>query len=279
MGNFGYQPSFQQSFTPTFQSAKGKEPVMADQFDEAAFERAFDQASNDMMAGVEVEDTVQDPEVEQAVSEYQEAAEAARVEEIEALAEAQATQMLREAGHEMDIAANETEVQGIHGSDIEYQPEQIQPLHQEARSLDTQQHDDDALAMTAGELLEKVEHNQTDKFKNSNFLDLMRKLRDREVRVQGDKMVETTSNATDIAADGALNAASSVDAANRLYYGKPQPIPLAATSVGTRTSEIPLQEQDHDSGRLDPNDGQEVVDLLNERGAITDDMGKLLPFA
>ena len=52
---------------------------------------------------------------------------------------------------------------------------------------------DDALAATAQELLEKVEHNQTDKFRNSQFLGLMRKLRDREVKVEGDKMVETVS--------------------------------------------------------------------------------------
>lgn len=27
-------------------------------------------------------------------------------------------------------------------------------------------------------------------------------------------------------------------------------------------------------GRVDPRDGQEVIDLLNERGPITDDMGE-----
>ena len=53
--------------------------------------------------------------------------------------------------------------------------------------------DDDALAATAEELLQKVEHNQTEKFKNSQFLTLMRKLRDREVKVEGDKMVETSN--------------------------------------------------------------------------------------
>ena len=56
---------------------------------------------------------------------------------------------------------------------------------------DPEEHDDDALAMTAQELLEKVDHNQTEKFRNSQFLALMRKLRDREVKVEGDKMVET----------------------------------------------------------------------------------------
>ncbi|KAK3621716.1 hypothetical protein LTR56_022608 [Elasticomyces elasticus] len=51
----------------------------------------------------------------------------------------------------------------------------------------------DALAATAQELLSKVEDNKSDKFRNSQFLTLMRKLRDREVKVEGDKMVENVS--------------------------------------------------------------------------------------
>ena len=39
-----------------------------------------------------------------------------------------------------------------------------------------------------------MQHNQTDKFRNSQFLGLMRKLRDREVKVEGDKMVETNGS-------------------------------------------------------------------------------------
>lgn len=53
--------------------------------------------------------------------------------------------------------------------------------------------EDDELAETAAELLTKISDNQTDKFKNSAFLGLMRKLADREVRVEGDKMVEVCS--------------------------------------------------------------------------------------
>lgn len=58
----------------------------------------------------------------------------------------------------------------------------------------TQQEEDDALAATADELLQKVENNQTDKFRNSQFLGLMRKLRDRQVKVDGDKMVEVDTS-------------------------------------------------------------------------------------
>jgi|SRR5690242_3817442 len=50
--------------------------------------------------------------------------------------------------------------------------------------------DDDEMAATAGRLLDRVADNTSEKFQNSQFLELMRRLRDREVRVEGDKMVE-----------------------------------------------------------------------------------------
>lgn len=52
--------------------------------------------------------------------------------------------------------------------------------------------DDDELANTAAELLNKVSHDKSSKFQNSAFLGLMRKLADREVKVEGDKMVEVS---------------------------------------------------------------------------------------
>ncbi|KAF2151960.1 hypothetical protein K461DRAFT_279484 [Myriangium duriaei CBS 260.36] len=61
----------------------------------------------------------------------------------------------------------------------------------EERSEQPQQPDEnDELARTASELLDKVQNNQSEKFQNSAFLGLMRRLRDREVKVDGDKMVE-----------------------------------------------------------------------------------------
>ncbi|KAL1653418.1 hypothetical protein SLS61_003927 [Didymella pomorum] len=58
--------------------------------------------------------------------------------------------------------------------------------------------DDDEMAATAGRLLERVADNTSEKFQNSQFLSLMRRLRDREVRVEGDKMVETNSSQTPV---------------------------------------------------------------------------------
>ena len=55
------------------------------------------------------------------------------------------------------------------------------PQHQEGTN------EADELAKTAGQLLESVKHDTSEKFKQSNFLALMRQLRDREVAVDGDK--------------------------------------------------------------------------------------------
>lgn len=47
----------------------------------------------------------------------------------------------------------------------------------------------DELAKTAGLLLENVKHDQSTKFQESNFLSLMRQLRDKEAKVEGDHIV------------------------------------------------------------------------------------------
>lgn len=177
IGNFGFQSSFAQSnYAPAVQS-KGIQPVVVDQFDEAAFERAFDMAREDMMA--DVEETTQSETIEELA------------EKVEAATQQEATQMLNETAQDIPEQTVNDIVHRIHSSDIEYEPHEIL---KEEEMLDQQpRNDDDALAATAQELLEKIEHNQSDKFKNSQFLGLMRKLRDREVRVEGDQMVETVS--------------------------------------------------------------------------------------
>ncbi len=50
----------------------------------------------------------------------------------------------------------------------------------------------DELARTAGELLDKVASSRNSKFRKSNFFSLMRQLRDREVQVEGDRIVDVS---------------------------------------------------------------------------------------
>lgn len=51
----------------------------------------------------------------------------------------------------------------------------------------------DELARTAGHLLDSVGHDTSQKFKESNFLALMRRIRDREVQIEGDEFREVSS--------------------------------------------------------------------------------------
>lgn len=62
-----------------------------------------------------------------------------------------------------------------HPDDADYQPM-------------TPQEENDDLSKTAGQLLNSVSDNQSEKFQNSVFLQLMRQLRDKEVVVEGDKI-------------------------------------------------------------------------------------------
>lgn len=183
----GYQNNFAQpAFSPGMQS-KGKEPV-TEQFDEAAFERAFDMAKEDMMADSEPQMSGLEKD-----KEGTEAAIAARAEVLNNFqAKHEAEARLAERSEEPH-QVNQDDVQDF---STEYQ-ERVLPqetiLETQQEPTQNSREDDDALAATAQELLEKVENNQTDKFRNSQFLGLMRRLRDREVKVEGDKMVETVS--------------------------------------------------------------------------------------
>lgn len=96
-----------------------------------------------------------------------------------------------ELGH--DITINES-TQHMAESDHLMEQERLGAdlIHDPSRTdqQDRQQQDDpDALARTAAQLLDSVRNNQSDKFQNSQFLHLMRQLRDREVMVEGDKIV------------------------------------------------------------------------------------------
>ncbi|EFQ98872.1 peroxin 20 [Nannizzia gypsea CBS 118893] len=76
------------------------------------------------------------------------------------------------------------------------QPEELEPAPLETirigsdnipAQLEEGVNESDELSKTAGELLDRVSHDQSQKFKQSNFLALMRQLRDREIVVDGDE--------------------------------------------------------------------------------------------
>ena len=192
-GMNGYQNQFAQpSFAPNVQS-KGK-GVATEKWDDDAFERIFDQVSTALTIEEDLMDVEQDAYTKETSTPYQRGASTGNVSETEAYEFRQHQEEL----HHMEHLPRHDVLQRL-----ESDPIAEEMLREETDSAvyasdsemeqQTQQEDDDALALTAQELLEKVEHNQTDKFRNSQFLNLMRKLRDREMRVEGNDMVETTN--------------------------------------------------------------------------------------
>ncbi len=139
----------------TLAQQKQPERQFEDVYDEAAFERAFDAARKEM-------------------------------------------QLLEESTHgkdaQMDAGLLDTEDQDRQewldhsriGSDRIL--DEAQKSGEEGEDAD----DAEELARTAGQLLENVKGDQSQKFQESNFLSLMRQLRDKEVRVEGDKLVDVS---------------------------------------------------------------------------------------
>lgn len=204
------------------QPGKGKEAVM-EEFDDAAFERAFEQARGE-------------------IAEEEEEREQARTGEsmtgVQQVEESDLADLQRRMGEA---------AQGISDpvlADDRLQKEQLENLAHVAETQGQQEEpraegqDDDALAATAQELLEKVEHNQTEKFRNSQFLGLMRKLRDREVKVRGEEMVETVSTTSTTSITGtstSMNIPNHVAEAQAEAFLKPAP-PLSSQPLSPHDS-------------------------------------------
>ncbi|KAF1814322.1 hypothetical protein P152DRAFT_512710 [Eremomyces bilateralis CBS 781.70] len=166
-----YSPMNQVSEQPGKQRAEFYEENL---FDDAAFERAFDDARAEISLGENVERELLNPDV------------------------------TYDPVHDESIHDTISYLQN-QGLDAEadyytqYTPEELQRIEREHREKgqgvaeqQPQVIDDDALAQTAGQLLQSVSDNTSQKFQESNFLALMRKIRDKEIKVEGDHMVEVS---------------------------------------------------------------------------------------
>ncbi|KAG5654403.1 hypothetical protein H0H81_003227 [Sphagnurus paluster] len=86
-------------------------------------------------------------------------------------------------------------------------PQQDKSQDDSTRQL---QQDTDELARTAGMLLENIKHEQNPKFQNSQFMGLMRKLRDHDVIVEGNQMVENEGQKSSVDVKGKGRASDSI---------------------------------------------------------------------
>ncbi|KIM45239.1 hypothetical protein M413DRAFT_441922 [Hebeloma cylindrosporum] len=123
------------------------------------------------------------------------------------------------------------------------------------------ENEQDELARTAGMLLENIKHEQNPKFQKSQFMGLMKQLRDGEIIVEGNKMVESdgrTSSQIDVKGKG-----RAIDTASR---------PLMGTFNGSlpTSSMLPQDQQaaneNQQKAEEDPNDAyfrQENADFVS----------------
>ncbi|KAJ5719519.1 hypothetical protein N7493_007097 [Penicillium malachiteum] len=132
------------------------------------------------------------------VQQYDEAAFAAAFDKAQADMESQETETAQSTEQQL----NEEELAKMPETPLTDEHfESVAPVHEQRIGSDNipggsqnTVHSADALAHTAGELLEGISHEQSDKFQQSNFLALMRRIRDREVEVQGDEFREVGHN-------------------------------------------------------------------------------------
>lgn len=151
----------QSHFTPS-QAGISQSQSQNEIFDDEAFARAFDEAAQvELNHGQEIHQT----EFNTSTQSHQQPRE-------EILLSESASKFMNEEHHEPWKVHDQAPL----GADTIREDDPKQPP--------------DALSRTAGQLLDSVRHNQSDKFQNSQFLQLMRQFRDKEVVVEGDKLVD-----------------------------------------------------------------------------------------
>ncbi|KAF9915224.1 hypothetical protein BX616_006630 [Lobosporangium transversale] len=106
-----------------------------------------------------------------------------------------------------NVSQWESEFKAEHGITIAPQS-WAEEFTQQEGGLQTDQDSKEALAKTAGLLLDSVDTQGNEKFKNSSFMNFIRRLRDQEVAIEGNKLVEQTAPVTATATAGSDWAAS-----------------------------------------------------------------------
>ena len=126
-------------------------------------------------------------------------------------------------------------------------PTQISEEQQQPRVADPAERD--ALARTAGKLVEALREEQNPKFKNSQFMGLMQSLADRKSVVEGNDIVlassvpaDTTSTSTDVKGKGKERASTSTTSGQTTQV-YPYPANIGATSSEQSSSMYYRQSQ------------------------------------
>jgi len=137
------------------------------------------------------------------------------------------------------------------------QQQQTQPTEQELP-----QRDNDDLSRAAGELVDKLQTNTSAKFQNSSFLALMRRVRDKEIIVEGDKMIESSEAASEPQAQPDYippRQENGLPPVNNNWHMASDGLTGVNDHVNHWTDDVRQQQA---------RDGQDVVDLLNGPSTI-----------
>ncbi len=99
-------------------------------------------------------------------------------------------------------------------------------------------HDADELSLTAGLLLDNLKHEENPKFQNSQFMGLMKQFRDREVVVDGNKIVENDGRTSNVGAKGKARAVVQVPRSSL-----PGVVPILSSTMQQEGNKVPLGQQ------------------------------------
>lgn len=154
------------------------------QFDEAAFERAFDEASAEL-------DSIQLTESQAPTLTKSSTETAELLNPTIAVSEAQSLRQLQSVGLEQheEIEMSHSDLVDAEASARSAQVDDDDDTATHPRSQTDPKLEQDEMSRTAAALLDSVADNTSDKFQQSNFLTLMRQFRDRAVKVEGKDIV------------------------------------------------------------------------------------------
>lgn len=171
-----------------------QQPQPEDVFDDAAFAKAFEAAAKGEEERLEEESRQEQAKEAEPVKEEVQAQEAEPAQEVQAQVPTQELGqdvLLAESAERFMSPSQLQDPSPIPSLILDHIPDQ-EPIGADAiedHRLSLQREDPDAISRTAGDLLNRVSNNTSDKFVNSQFLSFMRQLRDKEVKIEGDNVV------------------------------------------------------------------------------------------
>jgi peroxin-5 len=142
-----------------------------------------------------------------------------------------------------NIGADVSWEQEFQAQELQLTPEAStsQPVQAE-RTKPQLAHDADELARTAGLLLDNVKNEENPKFQKSLFLGLMKQFRDREVIVDGDKIVENDGRTAVVDVKGKGRAVAQFTASTSYSMSRAAPITQQEGTAGQRGQQSTNQE-------------------------------------